>query len=384
MRRRMRRLAWILGLTVVVACGKAGPPRPPVPQIPRAATDLVVAQQGPTLFLSWSFPTLTEAGTTLRALDRIRLWRVTEQLPVTAMAPVGEGREGGEPPSTPAPLTLFADRPPLAPQQFRALREQIVTLEAEDIPAAIAGGRITYRDTPPLQTSDGRPIRLHYAVTFESGDAQSDPSNIASIVALAVPLPPSAATAVPQVEGVRLAWERPRRSILGDENPPIAGYNVYRVPPGGEALVLRAPVNDQPVTETTFRDVPPYGSYAYRVTAVSAAIGQRSESDPAVVADIEFRDLAPPPVPANLVTLTEEDSIRLIWDAVEAPDLAGYKIYRESDRGRVTLTHDPIEETTYRDTRIEPATTYVYSVTSIDRNGNESAMEPSAPVLSPR
>ncbi|MGH9458464.1 MAG: fibronectin type III domain-containing protein [Thermoanaerobaculia bacterium] len=380
----MRKLAWIFTVTVLVACGKAGPPRPPVPQIPRAATDLVVAQQGPTLFLSWSFPTLTEAGTTLGSLDRIRVFRVVEQLPATALEPIPMPPEPeGEMPLPPA-LALFTERPPLAPQQFEKLREEIAALEGDEIPRAIAGGRIIYADTPPLQTSDARPIRLHYAVVFESAGDRSDPSNIASIVALPVPLPPPAATATPEAAGVVLSWDAPRRSILGTEPPPIAGYNVYRVPPAGEVLVLQPPVNEDVITETTYRDVPAYGTYGYRITAVSSFERQRNESTPATVAEVEFRDLEPPPAPQNIVTLTEEDSIRLIWDPVEAPDLAGYKIYRETDRGRVTLTHQPVEETAYRDTRIEPATTYVYFVTSIDENGNESAMTPSAPVLSPR
>lgn len=377
----MRTRALIALAIVLVACGKSGAPTPPVPQIPRAATDLTVAQQGPVVLLSWSFPSLTAAGTTLRGLERIRVFRVVEPLPATALGDPAGTRSGDD---LPPPLALFEKMPPLAAAQFNRLREEAAVLEGEALPASVQGARAIYRDLPPLQTTDARPVRVHYAVVFESTEAKSALSNVVSIVPLSVPLPPASATGTAEAGSVALRWTPPGRTILGDE-PKIVGYNVYRIPSASEPVALSTPVNDVPVSEPEYRDVPPYGTYRYLVTAVAAMKPQRSESDPAMVAEVQYRDLEPPPPPAGLTTLVEDDAIRLVWDAVDAPDLAGYRIYRETPRGRVSLTGGrTVTETLFRDERLEPAETYVYSVSSIDKEGNESARTEAPPVLSPR
>lgn len=378
----MRRLSLTLVLALILGCGKAGPPRPPVPQIPRAATDLLVAQQGPTLFLTWSFPTLTTAGTTLRTIERMRVLRYVEELPVTALRSLaGGGEAGGEQDLAPA-LRQFEGRSELAPPQFMALRQEIETLEGDEIPQAIAGGRITYPDRPPLQTTDSRPVRIYYAVVFEGEQGRSELSNLVSIVPLGVPLSPTDPRWVVEPGAVAMSWVPPTRSIFGEENPSITGYNIYRAS-DGEALVLETPVNEAPIDDRVFRDRPPYGEHRYFVTAVSEMDRQRSESDPLEIGPVDFVDLEDPPAPANVVTLAEERAIRVVWDAVEAPDFAGYMVYRETPRGTVTLTSEPIKQTSFRDTKLEPGVTYVYWVTTVDTAANESGPTKSDPVLSP-
>lgn len=378
----MRRLSLTLVVVLVLGCGKAGPPRPPVPQIPRAATDLLVAQQGPTLFLSVSFPSLTTAGTTLRSVERLRVFRYVEELPATAVRPLtGGGETGGEQDLPPA-LRQFQGRPQIAPPQFRLLRQEIETIEGDAIPQSIAGSRVRFPDNPPLQTTDGRPVRIYYAVVFDSDQGPGELSNLVSIVPVGVPLSPTDPRWVIEPGNVAMSWAPPTRSIFGEENPPIVGYNIYRTA-DGEAIVLETPVNPTPIDDRVFRDRPTYGPHRYFVTAVSEMDLQRSESDPLAIGPVEFVDLEDPPAPANVVTLAEERAIRIVWDAVEASDFAGYKVYRETPRGTVTLTPDLITETSFRDTKLEPAVTYIYWVTTIDTAGNESGPTKSDPVLSP-
>ena len=368
----MRTLVSILVMAVLVGCGKAGPPHPPIPQIPKAAVDLVVAQQGPTIVLSWSFPTLTEAGTTLRSLERIRLYRVVEELPATAAAAAAGEAAGGESAGVPPALALFTHMPPLAPPQFTKLKEEVATLEGPAIPAAIAGGRVIYRDRPPIQTSDARPVRVHYAVLFESDEAEGRLSNLVTLVPLAVPLPPRELTATPQALGVDIAWKAPSTTIVGGDVPPILGYNIYKDPQGHGAVVLETPINPSPVTETTYRDVPLVGKYAYAVTAVTASTPQRSESEAVIMTGVEFRDLIAPPVPADVVTLVEERAVRIVWEPVEGGDIAGYRIYRRGPMPpALRLNETPLPDTAFRDENPPPGT-YTYLVTSVDTNGNES------------
>src|SRR6476659_4990081 len=81
----LKRLASVF-LILVVACGKRGDPKPPVPVIPKATTDLVVTQRAGKLLLSWSYPSLTSAGRSLTEVRRVSVYRYLEELPATPSA----------------------------------------------------------------------------------------------------------------------------------------------------------------------------------------------------------------------------------------------------------------------------------------------------------
>src|SRR5436309_15695965 len=89
-------------LLLLVACGKRGDPHPPVPIIPKATTDLVVAQRGSKVLLSWSYPALTTAGKNLSGIRRIIVYRITEPLPVVQPPEVDTTT------TTPRPIAAFA------------------------------------------------------------------------------------------------------------------------------------------------------------------------------------------------------------------------------------------------------------------------------------
>ena len=75
----------------------------------------------------------------------------------------------------------------------------------------------------------------------------------------------------------------------------------------------------------------------------------------------------PPAIPHNMVTTTF--------------DLAGYRVYRseqEETPGQL-VTPDLLLSPAYRDTSVAANHRYWYTVTAVDRAGNESA--PSAPVV---
>ena len=94
-------------------------------------------------------------------------------------------------------------------------------------------------------------------------------------------------------------------------------------------------MNPTPVKRTDYTDVPPYGTYEYRVTA--SPLPDRRESRAIVRAvSATFKDLVPPPPPASVTALVETKVVRLVWDAVDVPDLAGYKVYRAEAAGRST------------------------------------------------
>jgi len=388
----VRRLVLVVFL-LLLACGKRGDPHPPVPIIPKATSDLVVAQRGPSVFLSWSYPTLTTAGQKLGAIRRIVVQRYVEELPVTQPPRDLKTLLPGDVDTTlPTAVALFAKVPPISRTQFMRLAQRLDTLEAAKIPAATAGSRILYQDNPPLRTEDGRPVRIDYAVVTVGSSARSELSNIVTIVPIDVPQPPSALTAVAQAQGVVLTWKAPEKTITGAANPHVIGFDIYRITKGEKSDALAKPVNAAPIGETSYTDVPPYGDFEYWVSAVASGGPPRIESEGSDPAAVTFKDLLPPPPPSGLTALVETDAVRLVWDPVAAPDLAGYKIYRTEgtgigalkEVGSFALTPQPIPQTNYRDTSVKHGISYYYSVSSIDKSGNESKPVKTDWVLVPR
>jgi fibronectin type 3 domain-containing protein len=73
--------------------------------------------------------------------------------------------------------------------------------------------------------------------------------------------------------------------------------------------------------------------------------------------------------------------VDLSWSINLETDLAGYRVYRseqEGTRGQL-LAPDLLPTPAVRDTSVEPGHRYWYTVTAVDRTGNESA--PSAAVV---
>ena len=369
-------------VVLFLACGKRGDPHPPIPVIPKPTSDLVVAQRGAKLILSWSFPSLTTSGQKLGGIRRAVVYRYAEELPITQ--PPRDTKTllpGDIDPTVPTAISLFAKVPPIGRQQFTRLRQRIDSLEPSDLPAATAGARLVYEDSPPFHTSDGRPLRLDYAVVTEGFTAKSEMSNLAIIVPVDVPVPPDSLAATPKPEGVLLTWKAPQKVFTGDEKPRVAGYNIYRSAKGQEAEDLATPVNATPVSQTTYTDVPAYGTHQYVVTAVASNGPPRIESDPSAPTVAEFKDLVPPPPPTGLTALVETNAVRLVWDAVDAPDLAGYRLYRTEGTGlqelkvvaRIPLVvNPPLTQTHYTDTTVNRGISYFYELASVDKSGNES------------
>jgi len=378
----MKRAAAVCFVFFLAACGKRGDPHPPIPVIPKPTSDLVVAQRGAKLILSWSFPSLTTSGQKLGGIRRAVVYRYAEELPVTQ--PPRDTKTllpGDIDPTVPTAITLFAKVPPIGRQQFTRLRQRVDSLEPSALPAATAGARLVYEDSPPFHTSDGRPLRLDYAVVTEGFTAKSEMSNLAIIVPVDVPVPPDSLAATPKPEGVLLTWKAPQKVFTGDEKPRVAGYNIYRSAKGQEAEDLATPVNATPVSQTTYTDVPAYGTHQYVVTAVASNGPPRIESDPSAPTVAEFKDLVPPPPPTGLTALVETNAVRLVWDAVDAPDLAGYRLYRTEGTGlqelkvvaRIPLVvNPPLTQTHYTDTTVNRGISYFYELASVDKSGNES------------
>lgn len=86
--------------------------------------------------------------------------------------------------------------------------------------------------------------------------------------------------------------------------------------------------------------------------------------------------LASPPPPANVISVQEGESLKIIWTGLTDQSISGYAIYRGAYGAAFTQTATVSSSTTsYTDSGFNPSAPNCYRVASIDGSGNES--EPS-------
>lgn len=383
----MTRRTLLLALLVLaaVSCGKRGDPRPPVPVIPQATSDLVVTQRANRVILSWSYPSMTTAGKSLTDIRSIAVHRLVEELPVFPGGRDPRTLQPGEVELTePQPVVLFSKIPTVAQAEFAKLSNRVLSIEKANLADATTGSRLVLTDTPPFRSSDGRPVRVTYAVVTDGGTRESDFSNLAVIVPLPVAAAPQELAATTSAGGVTLTWKAPERTVTGEEGPVIAGYHVYRDTPGATPGELDSPINSAPLKATSYTDTPGYGEHEYRVVAVAHAGPPPVQSDFSAPLKVEFRDLIPPAAPATVTALLETRVVRLLWDPVEATDLAGYNVYRTEGTARLKLSPNPVKDPNFLDISIQIGIAYFYEITAIDTSGNESAPTRTETVIVPK
>src|SRR5262249_42307143 len=140
------------------------------------------------------------------------------------------------------------------------------------------------------------------------------------------------------------------------------------------------PLNAEPVKGTSYVDAAaPYGvPLVYTVRAVLEG-NPKVEGLPAEELPIQFADVYPPPAPKRLDALSGGSLVRLLWDPVDAPDLAGYLVFRSRNGGEPErLTKDPLTDPFFTDETARQGERYRYTVRAIDRSGNQSAPSPEA------
>ncbi|MDA8018951.1 MAG: hypothetical protein MPN21_16035 [Thermoanaerobaculia bacterium] len=331
-------------LLPLVACGKKGPPLPPIRVIPIQIQDLALRQQGSLMMLDMAYPTTTVAGTSLGGIDSVELWVLTKPL----------GAEGEAPSAEPA--------------EFVAGAEQLMALRGSELQSAIVGSRIQIRlplEMPEQETGD------IFAVRTLKGEEVSRFSNRVTLVPTEPPVSPSRLHAEATASGIRISWE-----YEGEAE----GFQIFRreATERGYGAPVRKEAGDR---RRTLDRTAQFGKrYIYTVRTV----GSREPlvlSEPAGEREIEYLDRFAPPLPSNVVALPERGGVRLRWEPSDAPDVKGYRIYRTdpTQRGEWHLiTPDPIDALEYSDRGLSPGVRFSYRLQVVDHEGNES--DPSPPV----
>jgi hypothetical protein len=235
---------------------------------------------------------------------------------------------------------------------------------------------------------------LVYVVrTRASKKRASGDSNVVSVRVYPVPEPVAKLEARVTEPAIELSWAAPTHTSGGDPLSGFSGYRIYRGeldPASAEAaatdfskakwkspLVLLAPSDENAYRDTLFD----FGkTYAYIVRSAVLVEGVELESSDSAPAIVTPRDTFPPAAPQNLVAAVLSGATPgsvladLSWSINLETDLAGYRVYRSEqvDTRGLVITPTPLLAPAYRDTSVEPGRRYWYSVTAVDRAGNES------------
>ncbi len=379
----------LLALSVSLACGKKGDPEPPLPRGPNAIKNLTIEQEGDDAVLTFAFPDRLLNGAPLTDLWEIDVLRVVNPPPaLTSPRPAAAG--GGARPSTGGAGTTTLNLPGgaerhaatnvrLAEEAFYQSARVVAKLSLSAIAEATRGASVVYRDPlTPLLEKEGKPSPLAYAVVSIRRGGEKSP--LSNIVALSPDIPAGAPTLLPpypQEGRICLEWTAPETDVLG-RPVEVGGYYVYRrILPQEE---YEAPLNAKPEPGLSYTDVTaPYGaSLVYTVRAVLAK-SPKVEGLPAEEVPVLYRDVYPPAAPTRLDALSEGARVRLVWTPVDAPDLAGYLVFRAAGSAPPDLlTPSPVTDPFFTDETVVQGTRYRYTVRAVDRVGNQSSNSPEA------
>ena len=232
---------------------------------------------------------------------------------------------------------------------------------------ATLGGSVTsYRDTTVKaeRTYSYTVAAFDFAQNYS---AQSDPA----VVTTPVDNPPTVpggvtATAASSTE-VAVAWT----ASTDTDGTGVAGYVVRR---DGTAIATVG------ASATSYRDttVQPSTTYSYTVSAFDTANKSSAASGPVTVSTPAPSVDNPPTVPGGVTaTAASSTEVAVAWTASTDTDgtgVAGYVVRRDG----TSIATVGASATSYRDTTVQPSTTYSYTVSAFDTANKSSAA--SAPV----
>jgi hypothetical protein len=354
---------------IAAGCGAPGEPVPPTPVVPVAVKDLEARQAGDGVELSFTLPLNSISGEKLAAPPAVEILR---------------GAVKADGPADAKSFRVVYTIPGAMVESYRAdSRVRFTDPIAPEETKAHAGGAVAYI------------VRTRASQKRASGD-----SNAVLLRVFPVPAPIASVEARVTESGVELTWTEPSGTSAGSPIDTITSYRIYRseIP----SSVAGSPRQDlapgqRPSRATllgssetnSYRDASAVfdQTYAYTVRSVIRGEGNELESSDSQAVMVTPRDIFPPAVPQGLVAAVLPGAaggtvvVELSWSINVETDLGGYRVYRseqEGTRGQV-VTPDLLPTPAVRDTSVEPGHRYWYTVTAVDRAGNESA--PCAPMV---
>jgi hypothetical protein len=369
-------------------CASPGEPTARKAPVPQAVTDLTARQSGNAVILTFTVPRETVDRRPLAQPPAIEIYRDFETHP-------GAGETHAPSPANPMLLVTI----PAAMVDRYTERDQFRytdLLRADDFathPGAIVVYTVRARASAKKASRESNPTRVRvYPAPDPIGDVKAEVAPTAIV----------------------LTWTPPQKTPVGP-TPPIAAYRIYRgeVEPGtavSGGATAAAPAIPEPKTSevtsenikmksplakigesvsSTFRDTQAeFGkTYLYSIRSVVEYADSAIESADSNLVVVSPRDTFPPSAPHGLVVVlvpTQGDipaHLELSWAVSPEADIAGYNIYRSEGVGiqGTPMNSELLLTPAFRDINVMSGHRYFYSVTAVDRSGNES---PSSAVVS--
>jgi hypothetical protein len=311
-----------------------------------------------TVILSWTIPTVTTDRLAVRHSGATRICRGLEPVLTKCVTPVGETA----PPSASVPI------------KSSGKKSETKTLAIQ----------ATYTDILPKDLEKGNPLGfVTYAVEALNKSGRSAGLSNQVQVPLAETLPPPRDFSA-QVTGMGVVLRGTGEPVLAHAMVRYV-YRIYRRPEGSPQQILVGQVPDDGEITFTFTDpgIEWEKTYEYHanIATVVARPGQAEaqvEGEDTPDVKVFTHDIYPPAVPSGLQAVFsgpgQPPFIDLIWAPVTDLDFAGYNVYRhEPGSPPEKLNAELLKTPTYRDAAVVSGKTYLYSVSSVDERGNESA-----------
>jgi hypothetical protein len=366
---------FLFSIFILYGCAAPGEPIERKPPTPTPVTDLSASQSGNDVTLTFTLPhDSVEKREILKPIS-VDVYRNFEPAPpVNSLAA-----------AAPTNPTLLLTIPPAMVDRY------------------VVQGRVRFVDS--LRAEDFAPggrEAVYLVRTFVSPKKLSASSNVAALTVY----PPANAIADLKTafsrSGVTLSWTPPEKTLIGTA-PNIAFYRIYRAemesgPNAGANPAANGdtePANPKvPSARIAEAASPPYTdtqtelgkTYVYSVRSVAQYPGGQLESVDSNFATITPKDVFPPPAPQDLVVAFVPAAggtaayLDLSWSISAATDIAGYSVYRSDEPSSpgTRVNSELLLTPAFRDMNALPGRTYFYTVTAIDRSGNESPASPPA------
>lgn len=351
-------------LSVLGGCAAPAEPIERRAPVPKAVSDLTAVQTGNDISLGFTLPKETIDRRPLKQLPAIEIYRLIR--PADSAAPA----------VSPVPILIIP--PAMVDQYSEQGHVRVVdSLKAEDF-------------GPDQEKVAAYMVRTRASSKRESADSNSV---VVGIYPAADPIRDLNVEATHM--GVVLTWTPPQKTLVGS-SPTIAKYDVYR------AELDRAPAregeNQKPTTallkigeseSATYRDtLAEFGkNYMYAVRSVTQYPNLAIESSDSNRVWIAAKDTRPPAPPQGLVVVfvpalgQSLAHLELSWAINSETDIAGYNVYRSEQEGAsgTRLNSELLLTPAFRDINAVPGRRYLYTVTAVDRSGNESPASAAAP-----
>lgn len=336
---RVASLTITLTLALVAAgCGVKTPPRSSVELAPVQVTDLIAVPAPDGIKVAFSVP---EADAPGHAVERAYLFY--GYLPLT-----------GDPECPPCPPLL---------KKYRTLE---LAAKGDKPNQQMQGGRFLYLDaTAPLN------MEGVYQVVLEDASGRESPiSNLARAPRLSPAAAPTGLSAEAGDGRVTLTWREVSVLDGGAAATDISGYLVERSGPDGVRTL-----NLQPLTKPTLvdRTVVNGAPYKYRIYAARTFGQSLAPGLPSAWAEAKPQDSTPPAAPVDLAGVGQPDGNYLRFSPGAEPDLAGYRVLRQTPGGGWELiTAELITTNTFVDKGAPAKGEVLYKVQAVDKSGNLS------------